>query len=381
MKKLIVIPFLFISLLTFSQNQEIEKLFREGKRQMDLKTGIRMKYIETGDPKGKPVLLLHGYTDTGRSFQMMIAELLKLNNKLRIIAPDLRGHGASSMPDPRQCAESPEKCFTIKDFALDVLDLMDQLKIGAAYLVGHSMGSLIAQELALTHPDKFKGMILIGTFVYANENKPIMDFLMNQLLLGSWKPVLEKRKNFQWEKDAYPVLPQDLGEEVIDFLRKNWVFELAASEKYMAQVLSETIQIPLGTWIGVVKNLCKTDNRSRLENLTVPTLILWASQDNAFLEKPDQEEVKKAFEVASRKNGIPVFYKVYGKVPLPVSGMQESELGHNLQWGAPLQVAEDVNRFILNGKPVENLVFVNPKNHKEVLTEPSKESILRWTVK
>ncbi len=106
-----------------------------------------------------------------------------------------------------------------------------------------------------------------------------------------------------------------------------------------------------------------------------PTLILWATQDNAFPEEPDQRRVKEAFQSAAETNGTRIIYKVYGKIPLPASGMQESDLGHNLHWGAPDEVAADIASFIQNGLPAPGLPYANPQNMKQVMTEMTDSNI------
>ena len=64
-----------------------------------LPTGIDMAYIEVGPADGKPVLLIHGLTDSVRSWSLSMDDLHKIDPSLHIIAVDLRGHGQSSMPD------------------------------------------------------------------------------------------------------------------------------------------------------------------------------------------------------------------------------------------------------------------------------------------
>ena len=90
MKPVRVTLLLIISTFAFGQNKYSE--YRNVKKTIELNTGIRMSYIDKGDQRGKPLILLHGYTDTSRSFQLLIEELLKIRTDIRIIAPDLRGH-------------------------------------------------------------------------------------------------------------------------------------------------------------------------------------------------------------------------------------------------------------------------------------------------
>ena len=118
-----------------------------------LSTGIEMSYIEVGPEDGPAVILIHGLTDNVRSWATTMASLHELDPELRIMAVDLRGHGRSSMPDAKECAPAPEKCFRPADFAEDIVVFMQAKEITKATLAGHSLGSFIVQEVALIHPE------------------------------------------------------------------------------------------------------------------------------------------------------------------------------------------------------------------------------------
>jgi pimeloyl-ACP methyl ester carboxylesterase len=316
------------------------------KKSAVLKTGIVMKYVDTGHAAGIPVLLLHGYTDTSRSFQLIIEELTKINSNFRIIAPDLRGHGETSMPDADFCRDNPEKCFSPEQFAADVIDLMNQLKLRKVYLVGHSMGSVIAQVLALQHPSRINSMVLIGTFVDGKEVDAIHDFLIGDMIEGKWKPMLEQRPGFKWPRDAWSLTPRDLEATTGNFLMDNWVVEPAAEPSFLESIYHETMDIPLGTWIGVIKALDKMDNRAALKRLDVRTLIIRADKDT-FILASDHEAVRSAFVSAAGARNTPIEFRTYHKPTLSYAGVP-CDLGHNLHWGAAVSIAEDINRFFSN---------------------------------
>lgn len=77
------------------------------KRTVMLPNGLRLAYIEMGDPNGVPVLLLHGFTDSARSWSLAAPYLAA---GFRVVAPDLRGHGNS---------DQPEGCYTIPELNAD----------------------------------------------------------------------------------------------------------------------------------------------------------------------------------------------------------------------------------------------------------------------
>lgn len=65
-------------------------------------------------------------------------------------------------------------------------------------------------------------------------------------------------------------------------------------------------------------------------------------------------------------------------VPLPQSGAQESDIGHNVQWGAPDAVAADIDAFIKTGEPTPDLVHSDtPPKINHIITEPGKAEIVQ----
>ena len=180
MKTILTFVAVLASINCFAQNKFTE--FTRHKRFIELRTGICMKYFDTGKLSGPQLLLLHGYTDTSRSFQLLIEDLRRFDKNVRIVAPDLRGHGESSMPDAALCKDDPKKCFTPKLFAEDVIALMDQLCIEKVHVAGHSMGSIIAQELALNYPDRVISLTLIETFVNGKTCEAIQQALISDLI-------------------------------------------------------------------------------------------------------------------------------------------------------------------------------------------------------
>lgn len=344
MKK-IVILFIITLLGTHCVAQNKFEAFNQQKKSRDLRTGICMSYVDEGNAQGIPILFLHGYTDTSRSFQLVIEDLLALDANIRIIAPDLRGHGQSSMPDSDECKDAPEECFSPEKFTEDVIDLLDQLEIKRAHVIGHSMGSIIAQNLALTHSQRVFSMVLIGTFVSGNSCASIRDFLLGELVETDWRCVMEERFNAEWPGDAYSFLPLNMGERVVNYVKENWVVEAGAAREFLDAIWPETLRIPLGTWIGTIRGLYEVDNRQELKRLTIPTLILWGTDDE-ITDPKDQEKVKAAFLAATKSSGTEVIYKVYNKKTLFSDLQIDAEPGHNLHWAAHQSVAYDIWSFV-----------------------------------
>lgn len=113
--------------------------------------GTRIRYVDVGS--GPVVLLVHGFTgDIERSW-VNTGILPDLARDHRVLALDLRGHGHSDKPHDVQGYD---------DLALDVIRLMDHLKIEKAHVVGYSLGGIMVAKLLTTHPQRFASAVLGG---------------------------------------------------------------------------------------------------------------------------------------------------------------------------------------------------------------------------
>ena len=119
---------------------------------------IQLHYIERG--QGQPLILLHGNGESCDYFEHQISFFAK---DYRVIAIDTRGHGKS----PRG-----EKPFTIKQFAEDLHDFMDEKSIAKANVLGFSDGGNIALTFALKHTERIEKLILNGANLFPSGVKP-----------------------------------------------------------------------------------------------------------------------------------------------------------------------------------------------------------------
>ena len=113
---------------------------------------IQLSYIEEGT--GKPLILVHGNDGNYHYFRHQIHYFSK---KYRVIAIDTRGHGLS----PRG-----NKPFTIRQFAEDLKDFMEEKNIEKAHILGFSDGGNIAMVFALNYPEKVDKLILNAANLY-----------------------------------------------------------------------------------------------------------------------------------------------------------------------------------------------------------------------
>src|SRR5688572_1309688 len=100
---------------------------------------------------GPALLLVHGFPLDRRIWQSVTP---KLPESIRLVLPDLRGHGKSALP--------PGPC-TIDDYARDLLGLMDKLSIPRFFFAGHSMGGYILFSLHRIAPDRIAGGALVSS--------------------------------------------------------------------------------------------------------------------------------------------------------------------------------------------------------------------------
>ena len=347
------------------------------KCRIQLLTGISMTYLELGPTDGEAVILIHGLTDSARSWAPTMVALHRIDPKLHILAVDLRGHGTSSMPPIAACAAAPEKCFRMSDLAEDIKAFMQAKHIRKATLAGHSMGSFVVQEMALSHPEMVTRAILVATSTKGVDNVALRDYVLKEPVEGSWRKALEA-KGKVYPEDFYTIAPVKADSDVRVWLAKNWVVDPVADPAFLKPYVPETAAVKLGTWIGATKALLATDNTDRLKKLTVSTLVIWGVQDNIFLNDPDQIAIKNVLRQAASPQA-PMFWKQYGSRPLPASGMQEDDIGHNVQWGAPEEVAGDIESFIRDGRPLPGLPHADaPAQLHRIIVDQNDALIEHW---
>lgn len=131
---------------------------------VELSDGSRIAYAVEGD--GSPVLLIQGVGMAGVAWQPQVRAL---RERHRVASFDNRGLGGSA---PLVGALSIER------LAEDALALMDELAFERAHVVGHSMGGVIAQELALRAPERVLSLALLCTFARGKDAVALSPFIV-----------------------------------------------------------------------------------------------------------------------------------------------------------------------------------------------------------
>jgi pimeloyl-ACP methyl ester carboxylesterase len=111
--------------------------------------GLRLRYLEWGDPNAPPMLLLHGFSSTAQAWQK-VGDVLA--SRYHVVALDQRGHGASDW--------DAQGRYTIDDFVADAHAVAQQLKLQPFVLVGHSMGGAIAYTYAAVYPSDVTRLVI-----------------------------------------------------------------------------------------------------------------------------------------------------------------------------------------------------------------------------
>lgn len=109
--------------------------------------GVDLQYYRTGE--GEPIVLAHGFYDTGRCWERLAAGLAA--DGYEVLTYDARGHGRS---------DAPETGYGIEDRVADLRGLVDELGLERPLLLGHSMGGSTVAWAAATHPDLARAIVL-----------------------------------------------------------------------------------------------------------------------------------------------------------------------------------------------------------------------------
>jgi pimeloyl-ACP methyl ester carboxylesterase len=260
------------------------------KQSVALSNGETLAYVPLGDAAGPPVVLIHGYTDSARDWVPLIPYL---SPRFHLILVDIRGHGRSS---------KPECCYTRLDFAYDIKLLLDALHVTRADLVGHSLGSIIAQTFAEYWPGRTGRVVLISSTggPWPEASPPAYETAIRHL-----KEPIDPDSPFmiEWWSSPTPVDP--------DFIRRE---------------RRDAAAIPLRVWLAVLDQGRAGGNlQQTLPKLTAPTLLIWGDKDPIMKEEMRQ----------SLRQGLPAAQvKIF------------PGLGHNPLWEDPRACATVINAFL-----------------------------------
>jgi len=221
--------------------------------------GVTLAVLDEGE--GEPVLLLHGFPDSSRLWRNQVRPLISAG--MRVIAPDLRGFGASEKPE------------AVGEYALgrsvaDMVAVLDSLGIDRAGVVGHDWGAAVAWVLAATVPDRVEKLVAISV---GNLN------------------TLRTRSIEQREKAWYQLLFQFTGVAEALLMRENWKLlrEWLAGAGDLEHYISDlsrpgALTAGLNWYRANLAPHLELEDRPLLPPITAPTLGIWSSGDRYLTE-------------------------------------------------------------------------------------------------
>ena len=209
-------------------------------RAVSLRDGMFQAHLLQGGA-GDPLLFLHG---AGGLREGEYLDLLA--QRFTVYAPSHPGFGSS---------EGGEHIEDIIDLALYYHDLMDELKIESAHVVGHSMGGMLAAEVAALCPHRVRRLVLANPVGLWRDDEPVLDFFTlspEQLLPYIWHD-----PGSEAAKAAYPVPETDEERAELLFQRTQ---ALASASKFLWPIPDRGLH-------------------RRIHRIQSPTLIVWGESD------------------------------------------------------------------------------------------------------
>jgi pimeloyl-ACP methyl ester carboxylesterase len=349
-----------------------------------LPTGVHMSYFDLGAASGETLILLHTDTTGAVEWAWTARELLRLDPDLHLYVLDQRGSGATGLPDTERCWSNPNLCITRADLAADLLAFMDAKGISRTTLVGHAMGAGAARLLALNHPERVVRLILSGTGVPPAVNAAATPTALppgirsdGMEALG-WRRMLEA-KGVAWPQAALHMRPIDIDPDAVRNITQHWDISAIAAPEVVAAIAAQTAGQSLASWGTIDPTPAPPNPPERLDSLSVPTLVLWGSED-AGLSRASQDRLIDVLRRASETHeGMYFYWKQYGVRPPPHSGDKHDadDIGHNLSWEAPLGLAADILSFVRTGAPTRDLYRTDaPADVRKIVIERGKAVIV-----
>ncbi|MTV82128.1 alpha/beta fold hydrolase [Secundilactobacillus folii] len=229
--------------------------------------GIDQFYETFGDINNPAVLLVSGLGGTNKSWT---AQIKRFEKDYYVIAPDHRGTGYST---------HTTEGHTIQQLALDMEDLLDDLKLGPVHVVGASTGGAIAQYMAVDRPDQVKSLTLSSTFIKFD---PWMtrEFKLRRKMAAEWD-----RETLLAAYSQYLFSPKFTNENP-DFVQ-SWI-DMAAGNNASG---------PNDAEIGVkrIDMIANHDFTDRIQEIKQPTLIL-CGEANACTDLQNSEKLHAAIK-------------------------------------------------------------------------------------
>jgi 3-oxoadipate enol-lactonase len=213
---------------------------------MRIKVGdILINYELSGNENAPVVMMSHSL---GSSSIMWQPQLEALAPRYRLLRFDTRGHGQS---------DAPKGAYNLEQLAGDALALLDTLEIDKVHFVGLSMGGMIAQCFALSHPERLMSLALCDTAaVVPDEAQPI------------WQERIDATRRYGMAAG-------------VDETMQRWFTRsyLAKSPPAVEKIRAQFLNTPAEGFIGCSEAIRRLNYMDRLSSIQLPALIIVGADD------------------------------------------------------------------------------------------------------
>lgn len=226
---------------------------------IDLGGGVEAHYRDEGNPNGRVLVLVHGFSSSLHTWEKWVS---LLGGECRLVSVDLPGHGLTRTPKGYQP--------TIEGYADFVDAFMDKMAIAKATVIGSSMGGNTAWMLALRHPARVENLVLVGASGWletrgADNKEPAVFKLLRTPVVGPLMANLDNRELVRGGLEASFV-----NKALVDDAMVARYVDMARAPNHRAVLLAITLN----------RDTRAAATKEKLAAITAPTLILHGAQDN-----------------------------------------------------------------------------------------------------
>ncbi|TSD93950.1 alpha/beta fold hydrolase [Skermania sp. ID1734] len=224
--------------------------------------GLRFDVNDSGPLNGDPVVLLHGFPQTARSWDRV--SMLLNAARYRTIAPNQRGYSPGARPKGRSA-------YRLEELVSDVLALIDTLDMGPVHLVGHDWGAAVAWSLAAGYPEHVRTLTSVSV--------PHPGAFMRSMTTSG-----QALRSYYMAIFQIPWLPEVLGERSPLF--KTMLSRAGMSEQQIREVSDEIVDggaLPYA--LNWYRALPFSNPKELSRRVRVPTTHVWSTHDVALGRK------------------------------------------------------------------------------------------------
>lgn len=264
-----------------------------------------INYLEINNGKSETILLLHGFTD---SKDGLLSPAFYLSKHYNILIPDLPGWGENK--------KVYTETYNLIYMAEKIGEFLKERGVSSLYLAGISMGAAVSMELALLHPEMFKGLVLIAPAGFFDKK---INSVFHELIGGKNIFCVDDFSDYENFLNRImakkPFIPMPIKKYLFNklFLSREW--HLKMTEDLLVGIKS----------IEEEEKIKENSFNNRSKEIKCQTLLIWGDQDSLFPLELSQ---------------------------IPLLGMENCELitikdaGHALHHERPLEFSLNIHKFI-----------------------------------